>query len=80
MWLEFYDWWLLFVWGHYILFGDFGILGSINELGFSSVNVTILSVLWVMVGIVLIISYYTDTKNQPHSPKGFFVALAILML
>jgi hypothetical protein len=80
IWLEFHDWWLLFVWGHYVLFGEIGILGSINEPGLISINLVFLSILWIILGIALLISYYIDTKKHHLSLVGGAVVIVILIL
>jgi hypothetical protein len=78
--LEFHDWWLLFSWGHYVIFGEIGIVGSINELGFDSVYVIFLSVLWVILSIVLLISYFVDTRSNQFPTRGLIITLIILVL
>ena len=80
MWLEFHDWWLLFTWGHHVIFGEVGILGTINEPGFASINVIFLSILWIILSIVLLISYFIDTNKRQISARGFILVLIILML
>jgi hypothetical protein len=83
-WLEFYDWWFVFVWGYNIILtldfrllgsADFGVISPISPL-----NVLVLSISWIIIGGVLITTYYLEKKNSIQMRWCLITALVGLIL
>ena len=82
MWLEWFDPWLLFVWGQCSEINGIIEISLLNTevLFISPLNRILLSLTWIVLGIVLIISYYFDVKDSRRLERGLFTALIVLIL
>ena len=80
-WLEFYDWWFVFVWGYNIVLTlDFRPLGSPEIMIMSPQNVLVLNISWIIIGVVLITIYYLERKNSIQMRWCLITTLGCLIL
>ena len=80
-WLEWYDWWFVFVWGYNIVLTlDFRPLSSPEITIISPLNVLVLNISWIIIGVVLITTYYLEKKNSIQMRWCLIIPLVCLIL